>query len=55
MICKHEWQQYGVCEVISRYDEYSQFWVDGYIEHFRACKKCGRIEQRRHLKKWEEV
>ena len=53
---KHKWQHYGVNYVEERYDEYSQKHLDSYLEHFRACKYCGRVERRDfETKKWSVI
>lgn len=54
--CNHKWQHYGVNYTEERYDSYSQKHLDSYIEHFRACKRCGKIQRRNpETKKWEII
>ena len=45
--CVHEWQYYSQSREFDVQWSSTKWIRDSIIEHFRACKKCGVIEQNR--------
>ena len=52
---EHQWQPYGVNYLEQQWDAYSNKYITSSIEHFRACKKCGKVERwNGDIKRWEQ-